>query len=57
MAVYFPREQKSFTEIEAKFLADFKGAAKNGAKGMAFVTNQEMCESERRDPTSSDRRG
>jgi hypothetical protein len=49
MAVYFPREQKPLAEIEAKFVADFRGVAKNKAKGMAFVTNQELRESERRD--------
>jgi hypothetical protein len=49
MAVYFPRGQQSFKDIEGKFVADFAGAAKNEAKGMAFVTNQELKEGERRD--------
>lgn len=49
MAVYFPRGQKSYKEIEDKFAADFAGVAKNEAKGMAFVTNQELKKSERRD--------
>lgn len=49
MAVYFPRGQQSYNEIEKKFIADFAGVAKNEAKGMAFVTNQELKESERRD--------
>lgn len=49
MAVYFPRAQQSYKKIEDKFVADFGGVAKNDAKGMAFVTNQELKESERRD--------
>lgn len=49
MAVYFPRGRQSFKDIEDKFVADFAGVAKNEAKGMAFVTNQELKEAERRD--------
>ncbi|HWA53817.1 MAG TPA: hypothetical protein VG816_06555 [Solirubrobacterales bacterium] len=49
MSVYFPRGQQSYNEIEKKFIADFAGVAKNEAKGMAFVTNQELKEGERRD--------
>ena len=47
MAVYFPRGQKTFREIKAKFLGDFKGVAANGARGIAFVTNQELTSAER----------
>jgi hypothetical protein len=47
MAVYFPRGQMAFREIKAKFLADHAGAVANGAKGIAFVTNQELKLNER----------
>jgi hypothetical protein len=47
MAVYFPRGQKSFNDIRAKFKHDLEGVAKNGADGIVFVTNQELTESER----------
>lgn len=46
-AVYFPRGKKSFSEIKKKFIHDCGGAAKNNAKGIAFVTNQEIKISER----------
>jgi len=48
MASYFPRGQKPFQEIEAKFLSDHRGIAANGTSGMAFVTNQELSLAERR---------
>ncbi|QDU08159.1 hypothetical protein [Gimesia aquarii] len=47
MAVYFPRGQKEFSEIKAKFIADFAGVSKNSSQGLAFVTNQELRLSER----------
>lgn len=49
IAVYFPRGQKAFSEIEKKFLADLKGATKNSADGFAFVTNQELRLAERKE--------
>jgi hypothetical protein len=47
MAVYFPRGQRSFRELEKKLLADHQGVAANDACGMAFVTNQEITDAER----------
>lgn len=47
MAVYFPRGQKEFTEIKAKFESDLRGARKNGSERIAFVTNQELRLAER----------
>ncbi|MGH2714747.1 MAG: hypothetical protein ACRDM7_12835 [Thermoleophilaceae bacterium] len=47
MAVYFPRGQQSFTEIKKKFIEDHAGVAANGARSMAFVTNQEIRDAER----------
>ena len=41
MAVYFPRGQQQFAAIKIKFASDLAGVAKNGASGIAFVTNQE----------------
>lgn len=48
MAVYFPRGQQALTEIKKKFRHDVRGAKTNGAEGIAFVTNQEIKLSERR---------
>lgn len=47
LAVYFPRGKQSFSSIKGKFQNDFKGVAENKAKGMVFVTNQEIKLSER----------
>lgn len=47
LAVYFPRGKKSFSSIKSKFESDFEGVAENNAKGMVFVTNQEITLSER----------
>jgi hypothetical protein len=47
MAVYFPRGQLPFREIKAKFESDLAGARRNSAKGVAFVTNQELTLGER----------
>jgi hypothetical protein len=49
MAAYFPRGQRPFTDVKAKFVADAEGIGRNEATGMAFVTNQELTLSERRD--------
>jgi hypothetical protein len=48
MAVYFPRGERPFREIKAKFLADDAGVAANSASGIAFVTNQELRLEERK---------
>lgn len=42
VAAYFPRGQKTPTEIKTKFQADYAGVLKNGATGFVFVTNQEL---------------
>lgn len=47
MAVYFPRGQQNFTRRKRKFIDDFKGVERNGADGIAFVTNQEFSLAER----------
>jgi tetratricopeptide (TPR) repeat protein len=47
MAAYFPRGQQSFATIKRKFMADFRGVRRNHAKGMVFVTNQELALSQR----------
>ena len=49
VAVYFPRGQKNFKDIKDKFNDDLKGVQKNNATGIAFVTNQELRLSERRE--------
>jgi hypothetical protein len=46
-AVYFPRGQKSFTELKTKFLGDLEGVERNEVDGIAFVTNQEITLGER----------
>ncbi|HDR8965008.1 TPA: hypothetical protein QDB13_002615 [Burkholderia vietnamiensis] len=47
MAVYFPRGEKSFEEIKAKFVDDVAKVNRSDAKGIAFVTNQELRLNER----------
>jgi hypothetical protein len=47
VAVYFPRNQKSFRVIKRKFRNDLEGVLQNGAGGIAFVTNQELRLDER----------
>ncbi|BCJ37573.1 hypothetical protein Athai_50760 [Actinocatenispora thailandica] len=47
MAVYFPRGQRPFREVKAKFISDLAGVSENGAAGIAFVTNQELSLIER----------
>lgn len=49
MGVYFPRGQQSYLDIKKKFLNDVTGAKGNGAVGFAFVTNQELTLSERKE--------
>ena len=49
MAVYYPRGQQLFTNIRKKFLLDLAGARANNVHGMAFVTNQELSLSERKE--------
>jgi rubredoxin len=46
-ASYFPRGQKSYSDIEGKFLHDLGGVIENRAEGIVFVTNQELSLSER----------
>lgn len=47
-AVYFPRGQQSFSDIKDKFAHDLDGVKANNAKGLAFVTNQELRLGERK---------
>lgn len=47
-AVYFPRGQQTFTVIKDKFIHDLDGVKANGAKGLVFVTNQELRLNERK---------
>ena len=47
-AVYFPRGQQSFSDIKDKFIHDLEGVIANDAKGLAFVTNQELRLGERK---------
>lgn len=47
MAAYFPRGQQTFSAIQAKFESDLQGLPKNSARGIAFVTNQELLLSDR----------
>lgn len=53
-AVYFPRGQQDFSEIKNKFIHDLDGVKKNGANGIAFVTNQELRLAERKDLSEID---
>ena len=47
-AVYFPRGQKTFSDIKNKFTHDLEGIKANNAEGLAFVTNQELRLRERK---------
>lgn len=49
MAVYFPRGEKHYQEIKTKFQSDAKKAKEQDSKGIAFVTNQELRLSERKE--------
>mgnify|MGYP006875304508 FL=1 len=53
-AVYFPRGQQDFSVIKNKFIHDLKGVKKNGANGIAFITNQELRLAERKDLSEID---
>lgn len=46
-AVYFPRNQQTLKEIEDKLKADIEAARKHNPEFLAFVTNQELRQSER----------
>lgn len=48
-AVFFPRGQQTFNIIKDKFKHDIEGIKKNNAKGLVFITNQELKLSERMD--------
>lgn len=48
-AVYFARGQQDFNTIKKKLEADIAAARKHAPAGIAFVTNQELRLSERRD--------
>lgn len=48
VACYFPRGQKSYSEIKNKFIDDSKGVDMNNVEGMIFFTNQEIKLSERK---------
>mgnify|MGYP001592010791 FL=1 len=47
-AAYFPRGQKSFKTIAAKFTHDAAGVKNNRVDGLVFVTNQELRLGERK---------
>jgi hypothetical protein len=49
MAVYFPRGQRAFREIDTKYRIDLEAASNAGVDGFVFVTNQELRLAERRD--------
>ena len=53
-AVYFPRGQQIFSDIKLKFEHDLEGVKQNKAKGIVFVTNQELRLSERKELTEID---
>lgn len=48
-AVYFPRGQQTFSVIKNKFISDLTGVQKNGAIGIAFIANQEITLSQRKE--------
>ncbi len=48
-AVYFPRGAKAFSDVKGKFEHDLLGVEKNKACGIAFVTNQELTISNRKE--------
>lgn len=54
-AVYFPRGQQVFNTIKDKFNHDVIGAKKNKAKGIVFITNQELRLSERKELEETDK--
>lgn len=46
-AFYFPKGEKSFSDVKSKFNDDLEGVKDNDADGISFVTNQELTLSER----------
>ena len=46
-AVYFATEEKSFSDIKKKYSHDLQGVIKNNARGMAFICNQKLTETQR----------
>lgn len=57
MAVYFPHDKKPFKDVYEKFEGDLSGARKNSAFGIAFVTNQELTDGERKQLAACGQRG
>lgn len=53
MAVYFPRGEKNYKDIKNKFQDDTKKVKGQNSKGIAFVTNQELRLSERKELEAS----
>jgi hypothetical protein len=53
MAAYLPFGQQSPTVIRNKFIEDLTGVARNGAVGMAFVTNQAITLGQRDELTEA----
>lgn len=49
MAVYFPRGEKGYQEIKTKFQSDAEKVKQQNSAGIAFVTNQELRLSERKE--------
>ena len=47
VSVYFPRGQKSFSEIQKKLKIDIERIKKNKTDGIIFITNQELTLAER----------
>lgn len=48
-AVYFPRGQRAFSEVRAKFVEDFSKVDHTQENGFVFVANQELRLAERRE--------
>ncbi|MFT3733653.1 MAG: hypothetical protein QM776_01225 [Rhodocyclaceae bacterium] len=47
VSIYFPRGQKDYAEISAKFRSDFEKTKSSGSAGFVFFTNQELTLGER----------
>lgn len=47
MAVYFPRDKQTYSEIQAKLVSDAAGVVANDAYGIVFVCNQELTLADR----------
>lgn len=48
-ACYFPRGKKEFSVIKRKFLSDLEGVKGNRVEGIAFITNQAITLSQRKE--------